>query len=97
MRILLPMAVLSAIPLAARPLAAEGQSMRLQPGGPARIDAERFDIVAQASGNLPPSPPSGPPGPAQLMLQRLLGLKLLSVRASVDVLVIDSAPRPTEN
>ena len=32
----------------------------------------RFDIAAQTGQNLPPSPPGGPPGPAQLMLQRLL-------------------------
>jgi len=42
-------------------------------GGPGWLDTDRFDVVAQAEGNLSPTPPGGPPGPAQLMMQRLLG------------------------
>src|SRR5688572_23924624 len=41
-------------------------------GGPAWLETERFDIVAQARENLAASAPGGAPGRAQLMLQRLL-------------------------
>lgn len=41
-------------------------------GGPPWLDTDRFDVVAQAEGTLSPTPPGGPPGQAQLMMQRLL-------------------------
>jgi uncharacterized protein (TIGR03435 family) len=41
-------------------------------GGSSWIDSDRFDITAQAEGTISPTPPGGPPGPAQLMMQRLL-------------------------
>lgn len=41
-------------------------------GGPSWLDTDFFDITAQAEGSVSPSPPGGPPGPAQQMLQRLL-------------------------
>jgi uncharacterized protein (TIGR03435 family) len=41
-------------------------------GGAPWLDTDRFDITAQAEGSISPTPPGGPPGPAQLMMQRLL-------------------------
>jgi uncharacterized protein (TIGR03435 family) len=41
-------------------------------GGPDWIDSARFDIAAKAEGDVPPTPPGGPPGPMQLMLRTLL-------------------------
>jgi uncharacterized protein (TIGR03435 family) len=41
-------------------------------GAPDWITSEHFDIAAKAEGDIPPSPPGGPPGPMQLMMQALL-------------------------
>jgi uncharacterized protein (TIGR03435 family) len=58
-------------------------------GGPSWLDSDRFDIVAQASENLPGSVPGGPPGRAQLMLQRLLAERFnLSVHTEIRELPI---------
>jgi uncharacterized protein (TIGR03435 family) len=58
-------------------------------GGPEWLDSDRFDIVAQASENLTGSVPGGPPGRAQLMLQRLLAERFnLSVHTEIRELPI---------
>jgi len=41
-------------------------------GAPDWLESDRFDITAQASGNLLPAAPGGPAGSAELVLQRLL-------------------------
>jgi uncharacterized protein (TIGR03435 family) len=64
-----------------------------------------FDLVLQFSAPQPTStvvgqdsPPTDPPGPSIFTtIQQELGLKLESSRGPVEVLVIDSVQRPTEN
>lgn len=66
-------------------------------GGPAWLDSDRFDIVAQAEGDLSPTPPGGPPGPPQLMMQRLLaerfGLVVHSESREIPVYALTLARR----
>ncbi len=65
-------AVVTNAPLRRVILTAYGLLTQQLLGGPDWLDSERFDIVAQASENLGPSAPGGPPGRAQQKLQRLL-------------------------
>jgi uncharacterized protein (TIGR03435 family) len=59
-------------PLRALILFAYGLQPAQLAGGPSWLDSDRFDITAQAEGDVSPTPPGGPPGPVQFMLQRLL-------------------------
>ena len=52
-------------------LSAYGLQPQQLAGGPDWIDSDRFDITAQARGEIPMTPP-GTVGPLQLMMQRLL-------------------------
>jgi uncharacterized protein (TIGR03435 family) len=61
----------SNIPLRMLILSAYGLQPQQLVGGPDWIDSARYDIIAQASGELPVSEP-GTVGPLQLMMQRML-------------------------
>ena len=55
-------------------------------GGPDWINTARFDLEARTEGN-----------PSFTALQEQLGLKLEPSTAPLEVIVIDSAERPSEN
>jgi len=82
-------AVITNTPLRPLVLTAYGLLPQQLTGGPGWIDSERFDIVAQSTENLLPSPPGGPPGSAQLALQRLLaerfGLTVHSEKRELEI------------
>ena len=58
-------------------------------GAPDWVSSDRFDIVAKAEGEVPPTAPGGPPGPIQFMLRALLAerfnLKMHSERRELPI------------